>query len=97
MKFPKRLKRHVLRKKGTKLTIGCDESCSLKVTLATKGGKALRSVTAKASPKAKLSLRVTAKKARRALKRLKSIRLTIVATDAAGNRRTIAKTIKLKR
>lgn len=80
--------------RGLKVTVGCDEACSVKGSLRLKGKQ-----VAKGSAKGKtLTLKFT-KAAKRSLAKRKSVKLTLrlTATDAAGNTRTTDKTFTVRR
>ena len=89
------------------ITATCDETCALtlRADVTKKLGKRLGGVkiasgkgTAQAGRKTTLKLKLT-RKARRALRRQKSVTFTLkaTATDAAGNRATVRKKAKIRR
>jgi hypothetical protein len=83
--------------KGIALTLTSNEAGTAQLTLTTGKNKTTKSVKL-AKGATKLTLKLSAK-ARKALKRKKSVkaRLTVVATDAAGNRTTRTLSVTLKR
>jgi hypothetical protein len=80
--------------RGLKVTVGCDEACTVKGSLRLKGKE-----VAKGTAKGKaLTLKFT-KAAKKTLAKRKSVKLTLrlTATDTAGNTRTTNKTITVRR
>ena len=95
--------------KGLALTATCSEPCTVKLQLVVdkrtakklKQGKkptVIGTLTRSLAGSARLKVKLTGK-AKKALKRAKSVKLSVraVATDAAGNAATLAKTVTLKR
>ena len=86
-------------KSGLPIRVGCSEPCALRVVAKAGSrelGRATRSLTAAGT--ATLRVKLTAK-AKRAIRRRRSlkIKLTITATDFAGNRRVTTRTATVRR
>lgn len=101
-KLGRRAKRSRLTRKGLAPRIACDESCSIQVVVKTrKRGrrKASTVLTTRATPQSAAARTVRLKLKPRHLRRLAKRRLTILvtATDTAGNRRSVTRTLNVGR
>ena len=105
IKVPSSIKLAALRKSGIKVTATCTEACALaanllatasKAKLAKAGDLTLATASAKlGTGTRKLTLKVS-KKLRSSLRRKAKLRVSVTATDAAGNRATTTKKVKVK-
>jgi hypothetical protein len=87
----------VVRRRVVGLSVACDEACIVRVG-GSAGGVAMRSVLKRLAPgkRVVLELRLPSR-ARRVLAQRGAIRLTLRARDAAGNLRTAALTVRVRR
>lgn len=100
--LPRSAKRSLLTGRGVAARIGCDEACTIRVQIKGRARgkrKASTILTTKATRSTTATRTVRLKLAGRRLKRLAAPRLTVVitATDAAGNRRSVTRVVRLKR
>ncbi|CAA9535975.1 MAG: hypothetical protein AVDCRST_MAG85-4119 [uncultured Solirubrobacteraceae bacterium] len=100
-KLPRSAKRSLLTGRGLAARIGCDEACTIRVQVKGRArGKRKTStiLTTKPTRSTKATRTVRLKLAGRRLKRL-APRLTVVitATDAAGNRRSVTRVVRVRR
>ena len=101
-KLPRSAKRSLLSGRGLAARIGCDEACTVRVQVKGRARgkrKASTILSTKPTRSTAATRTVRLKIAGRRLKRLASPRLTVVitATDAAGNRRSVTRVVRVRR
>ena len=104
-RVPSKVKLKVLRKSGISVRATCDEACALdaslfarvrRATLARAGDLTLGTKRAKrGTGTRRLRLKVS-RRLRSSLRRGRKVRVSVTATDAAGNRSTKTKTVRIR-
>ena len=101
-KLPRSAKRSLLTRRGLAPRIACDEACSIsvRVTGRARGKRRATTLLATKPTRASLAARtVRLKVSARALRRLAKRQVTVVVTvrDAAGNRRSLTRVVRIRR
>lgn len=100
-KLPRKARRSLLTGRGLAPRIACDEACSITVRVAgrSRGRRKAGTVLRASRPVSGVATTVRLKLSARRIRRLarKQVTVVITATDAAGNRRTLTRVVRIAR